>query len=74
MSKPLKPQAVIAIIALALVLVGLIGYKNMAANNPGPRTDAAHQKVIADMAAARAAGKGGKPVPPQSQNPPPAGH
>ncbi|BDI32452.1 hypothetical protein CCAX7_45030 [Capsulimonas corticalis] len=62
MSKPLKPQVIIAIIAAALLMVFLIGYNNVKATSAPERTDAAHRDIIASMARAREAShKGAKP-------------
>jgi hypothetical protein len=60
MSKPLKPPVIAAIIAVAFLVLGMIGYKTMGPHASPERTDTAHVKVVEAMAAARAAkGKAG---------------
>lgn len=61
MSQPLNPPAMIALIAAAIVILVIIGYKTLGPSHAPERTDAAHQQVVAAMAAARAAKQQSKP-------------
>ena len=65
MTRPLNPLVTIAIAAAALIVIVLIGYKTVTGTSSPERTDAAHQKIVETMAAARAAShKGVNPTRP----------
>lgn len=70
MSQPVKPPVFIAIVVAAILIIGLIGYKIIAANHPPPRTDAAARELYVSMEKAREQKQGsGKGMTP-SQSPP----
>ena len=72
MSQSIKPPVFIAIIVAAVLLVGAIGYKLIAANTPPPRTDAAAQELQAAMERGRQqklAGSKGMMPPPAPTHP-----
>ena len=75
MSQSIKPPVFIAIIVAAVLLVGAIGYKLIAANTPPPRTDAAAQELQAAMERGRqqklagSAGSKGMMPPPAPTHP-----